>query len=116
MNQQNRLQPRSYYDVLGVDKTASTEDIKRRFHILSLMLHPDKTNGVTKEQFQLIQEAWEVLKDPQKRCKYDMNLGMLSENNDLLKTTFMALDSFQMVTMAYRKLTKNTPIRHGPYF
>jgi DnaJ-class molecular chaperone len=71
LNQHNTC----YYDILGVEKTASKQEIKLRFRELCLKLHPDKTNGKTTEQFKIIQKAWEILKDDQKRRKYDLELG-----------------------------------------
>jgi curved DNA-binding protein len=62
-----------YYKVLGVDKTATTEDIKKAFRKLARQHHPD-LNPNDKEahkKFQQINEANEVLSDPEKRKKYD---------------------------------------------
>ena len=62
-----------YYKILGVDKTASTEDIKKAYRKLARKHHPD-LNPNDKEahkKFQQINEANEVLSDPEKRKKYD---------------------------------------------
>jgi curved DNA-binding protein len=62
-----------YYKILGVDKNASTEDIKKAYRKLARKLHPD-LNPNDKEahkKFQQINEANEVLSDPEKRKKYD---------------------------------------------
>lgn len=58
-----------YYDVLGVSKTASTDEIKKAFRKLALKAHPDK--GGDPEQFKDISVAYEVLGDPEKRKLYD---------------------------------------------
>jgi len=58
------------YDVLGLDKDASPDDIKRAYRKLILKLHPDKPTGDA-EKFKKVQEAYEVLSDPQKRQNYD---------------------------------------------
>ena len=62
-----------YYKVLGVDKSASQEDIKKAFRKLARKYHPDlnPNDPSAKEKFQAINEANEVLSDPEKRKKYD---------------------------------------------
>lgn len=60
---------KNYYSILGVNKTASPEDIKRAYRRLASQHHPDK--GGDKERFQEIQEAYAVLSDEQKRQEYD---------------------------------------------
>jgi len=67
------LARRDYYNVLGVKKTASIDDIKRSFRALALKYHPDRNpEDVDAEQrFREIAEAWEVLGDPEKRAMYD---------------------------------------------
>src|SRR4026208_1023481 len=62
-----------YYNVLGVDKSATQEDIKKAYRKLARKLHPD-LNPNDKEahkKFQQLNEANEVLSDPEKRKKYD---------------------------------------------
>jgi len=62
-----------YYKVLGLDKTASTEDIKKAYRKLARTHHPDlnPNNSEAVKKFQQINEANEVLSDPEKRKKYD---------------------------------------------
>lgn len=62
-----------YYQVLGVDKTASQDDIKKAFRKLARKYHPDlnPNDPTAKDKFQAINEANEVLGDPVKRKKYD---------------------------------------------
>lgn len=64
---------KDYYEVLGVPKTATSQEIKKAYHKLALKYHPDKTKGdkVAEEKFKEVNEANEVLSDPQKRKKYD---------------------------------------------
>jgi molecular chaperone DnaJ len=59
----------SYYEVLGVSKTASADDIKKAFRRLSRKHHPD--TGGTEEKFKELNEAYQVLSDPEKRSQYD---------------------------------------------
>ncbi|HVT90781.1 MAG TPA: molecular chaperone DnaJ [Tepidisphaeraceae bacterium] len=66
---------RDYYEILGVVKTASDEDIKRAYRRLAMKHHPDRNNGESKAEaeikFKECSEAYEVLCDPQKRQRYD---------------------------------------------
>ena len=58
-----------YYSLLGVSKTASQDEIKRAFRKKAHELHPDK--GGDAEQFKKVNEAYQVLSEPQKRQQYD---------------------------------------------
>jgi len=62
-----------YYKVLGLDKNASQEDIKKAYRKLARKLHPDlnPNDQAAKQKFQQVNEANEVLSDPEKRKKYD---------------------------------------------
>jgi len=68
-----------YYETLGIEKTASEKEIKQAYRKLARKYHPDVYQGDAKkaaeEKFKLINEAYEVLSDPEKRKKYDQ-LGM----------------------------------------
>lgn len=65
-------QKRDYYDVLGVSKTASAEEIKSAYRKLALKYHPDRNKEADAEKkFMEVQEAFDVLKDDQKRKTYD---------------------------------------------
>ncbi|MFN8415887.1 MAG: DnaJ domain-containing protein [Cytophagaceae bacterium] len=63
----------TYYSILGVPTSASTDDIKKAFKSLAKAHHPDKNPGSTyhDEKFKLINEAYQVLSDPVKKSKYD---------------------------------------------
>jgi molecular chaperone DnaJ len=63
---------RDYYEILGVSKTASQEEIKKAYRKLALKYHPDKGGGKESEaKFKEINEAYSVLSDPEKRKSYD---------------------------------------------
>lgn len=64
---------KDFYEVLGIDKSASDEDIKRAFKKLALKYHPDRNQGdaEAEEKFKDINEAYQVLSDPEKRQRYD---------------------------------------------
>src|SRR5579872_4015095 len=67
------VQFKDYYEVLGVPRTASEDEIKKSFRKLARQYHPDvaKTKKGAEEKFKEINEAYEVLSDPEKRKKYD---------------------------------------------
>jgi molecular chaperone DnaJ len=67
------MSKRDYYETLGVSKSAEDKEIKKAYKKLAMKFHPDRTQGDKKkeETFKEIQEAYEVLKDDQKRAAYD---------------------------------------------
>src|SRR3954470_19816164 len=64
---------RDYYEVLGVVKEADGEEIKRAYRKLAMQYHPDRNVGdeEAEERFKEAAEAYEVLRDPAKRQRYD---------------------------------------------
>jgi molecular chaperone DnaJ len=64
---------RDFYDVLGVDRAASEDEIKSAYRKLAMKYHPDRNPGdkQAEENFKEATEAYEVLKDPQNRQQYD---------------------------------------------
>lgn len=76
----------SFYDILGVHKTAKQEDIKKAYRSLSLKYHPDRnpSDKDAKNKFQKINEAYETLSDDVKRRQYDSpNTNMFSTPGDV---------------------------------
>jgi molecular chaperone DnaJ len=64
------MNKRDYYEVLGVSKGASADEVKKAFRKLAVKYHPDKEGG-DETKFKEVNEAYEVLKDQQKRQRYD---------------------------------------------
>lgn len=73
-----------YYDVLEVGRDADDDTLKKSYRKKALQWHPDKNiaNEVAaKQKFQLIQQAWEVLSDPQERAWYDKHRDQILKGN-----------------------------------
>jgi molecular chaperone DnaJ len=88
---------RDYYEILGVSRSASQEDIKKAYRQMALKYHPDRNPGnkEAEEKFKQAAEAYEVLGDPEKRRRYDQygHEGMRGTNyrefhdiNDIFST------------------------------
>jgi len=61
---------KNYYDILGIQKSATKDEIKKAFHKLAHKLHPDKASGDA-DKFKEVSEAYSVLSDEKKRAEYD---------------------------------------------
>lgn len=89
----------TYYDTLGVSKTATQDEIKKAYRKLAMKHHPDK--GGDEHKFKEISVAYDTLSDPQKRAEYDQmqmggpqvrfnNMGDFGDMNDLFGNIFGA--------------------------
>ncbi|HRI77540.1 MAG TPA: DnaJ domain-containing protein, partial [Alphaproteobacteria bacterium] len=67
------MSKKDFYQVLGVDKKASADELKKAYRKLAMQYHPDKNQGnkEAEAKFKEISEAYDVLKDEQKRAAYD---------------------------------------------
>ncbi|UCH66319.1 MAG: DnaJ domain-containing protein, partial [Ignavibacterium sp.] len=83
---------KDYYKILGVDKNASQEEIKKSYRKLAMKYHPDRNQGnkEAEEKFKEVTEANEVLSEPEKRKKYDT----LGSNWKQYQTSGQGFDSF----------------------
>ena len=64
---------KDYYKILGVEKNASADEIKRAYKKVAIKYHPDRNPGdkEAEEKFKQAAEAYDVLRDPDKRARYD---------------------------------------------
>ena len=69
---------KDYYNILGINKDASKDEIKKAFYKLAHKYHPDKKEG-NESKFKEVNEAYQVLSDDSKRSKYDQ-FGSSFEN------------------------------------
>ena len=92
----------NFYDILGVSRDASPDEIKKSYRKLSLKYHPDRNpDPSATEKYKAINEAYEVLSDAQKKQQYDMELqfgggfpggmngGLGPEFNDVFSMIFI---------------------------
>ena len=78
-----------FYDILGVNKSASENEIKKAYRKLANKYHPDRNDSSdAKEKFQFIQQAYDVISDPKKRSLY------LKQNYTVITDPREIADSF----------------------
>ena len=67
------LYEKDFYAILGVDKKAGADEIKKKYRTLAREFHPDKTKGddALEEKFKAVSEAYDILSDSKKRAEYD---------------------------------------------
>src|SRR6185503_2223541 len=74
-----------YYEMLGVGRTASADDIKKAFRKLAMQHHPDRNQGDkdAEKKFKELNHAYDILKDPDKRAAYDRYGAAAFENGGM---------------------------------
>lgn len=89
---------RDYYEVLGVDQNASSDDIRRAFRQLARKYHPDVNGGSreAEEQFKELKEAYDVLGDPDRRRQYDQYGFNAPSMGDSINVGDFGMDIFDM--------------------
>ena len=94
-----------YYEILGVARTASQEEIQKTYRKLARKYHPDinKEPGA-EDQFKQVTEAYEVLKDPEKRKKYDTLGANWREGQD-----FTPPPGWESEQFSFRRRSENAP-------
>ncbi|WP_024653393.1 DnaJ C-terminal domain-containing protein [Borrelia persica] len=109
---------KDYYNILGINKNATTEEIKKAYKKLAIKYHPDKNKGnkFAEEKFKEINEAYEVLSSPQKKANYD-NFGNADFNNNFntesftkgfKNSGFQHFDNFDLFSDIFGEFTKGT--------
>jgi DnaJ-class molecular chaperone len=100
----------NYYEILGVDSTASADEIKKAYRKLAAQHHPDRAGGNT-EKFQEIQAAYDVLSSPEKRQQHDLERsGTLNPGlHDLGFQDFG--DFFRQAFQQHRQPRRNRDLR-----
>ena len=92
-----------YYGILGVDKDASDDEIKKSYRALAMKYHPDHTNGdkEAEDKFKKVSEAYETLSDREKRQNYD------NPQSDFLKNIFGGMGGFGINPFQQRRPNVN---------
>jgi len=102
-----------YYKLLGVQRSADADEIKRAFRDVAKRLHPDKNNGKNPQAFMDLQRAQEVLIDPEKRKLYD-HYGKDPDDPEVVKKQALRdqRQRYRQYEQPYDFMSRNTRQRH----
>lgn len=110
---------RNYYDILEINKNASSEIIKKAYTTLAKKYHPDLQENELKKDFEeklkLINEAYEVLSNEEKRKQYDIELSKLEPDTEKLITENINLKN-ELNYLRQSINIPNTPDKHIPHY
>jgi len=104
-----------YYTILELNENSTKEEIKKKYHELCLIYHPDKNNGEDTE-FKKINEAYETLSDDEKRKKYNVTrffptVDFTEEDYQLLEKyyyQFIHSNEFKLMKLLYQSIPENS--------
>ena len=107
---------RDYYDVLGITRGASEQDIKSAFRRLAKDCHPDRnaSDKGAEQKFKELNEAYEALKDPQKRAAYDQFGHVDHQNPAFAPTPLSTLRRARLCPPRRRLVGRLDDERHPP--
>lgn len=101
------LPSKNYYQALGVSSSSSPADIKKAYHDLARVLHPDAKTG-SEARFKEIAEAFEVLGDEKVRQEYDAMRGKAAQKGNAKTETIFKSDHFSKMNSEERKRRNRT--------
>ena len=100
----------NYYQILNIQKDATTKEIKKHYYQLAKEYHPDKNNGNKQkcEEFKLLSEAYSTLSNPKKRYLYDIKIRLdLNEEFNLNFTD----EEYELLHSYYEKIMNSTEVK-----
>ncbi len=109
------MEYKDYYKILGVPRNASANEIKGAYRKLAMQYHPDRNPGdkQAEERFKEMNEAYQVLSDPQKRARYDQ-LGDPTRSGSRTARLATSTGANGLPSRAYRKSISTTCSAMGP--